>query len=319
MKNHRAQHWPAGSADSEHLITYAAERGVTLAPSSLDRRRRRHGLSGARLHVDKLGAIMDAASLLGIDCTQARATRRLSLAEGDARCVIADFTAERRRRLDRQTVTCRVPVPPRALGERANAFAGCGCPRCRDRLAVHMERYIGKLIAAPLFRDLDRQEARAEANLELIRSAETWPGGNFTGWFAARFTNRVRAIYRSRSAEERAMLSLNAESVLSDDNGGLRVALGERIPDRSVDVLRIVIWREQIAEKALERHRLLVAVSEEYTRRAASDVEAANPPVSVEQARLGRTPRCDRRPPRIQLKHGERDALTEPARRRNRR
>jgi hypothetical protein len=230
MKKHRAKHMPASSADISATIQYAAERGVTLAPNSLNHLFKRHGRSGTRLYLDKLGAIMDAAAVLGIDCTQARATRLLSLAKGDAQRVIADFTAERRRRLDRQTVTCRVSVPPRALGARTNAFAGCGCPRCLDRLAAQMKRYIGKMIAAPLFLDLDREEARAEANLELIRSAETWPGGNFTGWFAARFTNRVRTIYRYRSAEEREMLSLDAESVLSDDHGGRTVSLGSGFP-----------------------------------------------------------------------------------------
>jgi hypothetical protein len=279
-------------------IQYAAERGVTLAPSSLNRLFKRHGRRGTRLYVDKLGAIMDAASVLGIDCTQAHATRRLSLAKGDAQRVIADFTAERRRRLDRQTVTCRVSAPPRAHAERTNAFAGCGCPRCRDRLAAHMKRYIGKMIAAPLFLDLDREEARAEANLELIRSAETWPGGNFTGWFAARFTDRVRAIDRSRSAEEREMLSLDAEGVLSDDHGGRTVSLGERIPDRSVDVLRIVLWREQRAEEALARQQIMVDRCEEYTRRAASVMEAVNSPVSIQRPRLDREPQCSRDYPR---------------------
>lgn len=238
------------------MVRYAADRGVTLAPSSINGLLRRRGLGGTRDYIDKLGVIMDAASLLGTDCTQALATRRLSLAEGDAQRVIADFTAEHRRRSDRQTIACRVVVPPHALGERTNAFAGCGCPRCRDRLADHMQRYIGKMIAVPFFRDLDREEARAEANLELIRSIETWPGGNFTGWFATRFTHRVQALYRSRTADERTTLSLDAEGVLADDEGGRIVPLGERIPDRSVDVLTIVLLRERIAEAALQLRQI---------------------------------------------------------------
>jgi hypothetical protein len=127
-----------------------------------------------------------------------------------------------------------------------------------------MQRYIGKMIAAPFFRNLDREEARAEANLELIHSIETWPGGNFTGWFAARFTSRVRAIYRSRSAEERETLSLDARDVLANDEGGRIVSLGERIPDRSVDVLTIVLLRERLADAVLQLHRICAERASEY-------------------------------------------------------
>jgi hypothetical protein len=251
--------------DISDTIQYAADRGIVLAPSSIGCLFRTRGRDSTRDYVDKLGAIMDAASLLGVNCTQALATRRLSLAEGDAQRVMADFAAECRRRSDRRTITCRVIIPPRALGERANAFAGCGCQRCRDRLAGQMQRYIGKMIATSFFRGLDREEARAEANLELIQSIETWPGGNFTGWFATSFTHRVQAIYNSRSAEERAMLSLDAQDVLWDDEGGRTVPLGERVPDRSVDVLTIVLLRERFAEAALQLRQIRAERGEEYT------------------------------------------------------
>lgn len=274
MKSYNQTHTSAGSGDAQRRVAraagqsemaqYAADRGITLAPSSLGHLLRKHGHDGTRDYIDKLSGIMDAASLLGIGCTQALATRRLSLAAGDAHRVIADFTAERHRRSDRRTIACRVIVPPHTLRDRANAFAGCGCPRCRDRLAAHMQRYIGKMIAAPFFRNLDREEARAEANLELIHSIETWPGGNFTGWFAARFTRRVRKIYRSRSPKERETLSLDARDVLADDEGGRIVSLGERIPDRSVDVLTIVILRERLAEGVLELRRIRAERALEY-------------------------------------------------------
>lgn len=291
MKNREAQHTDGEvRIDVSATIQYAAEHGVTLTPSSLNRLFKSHGRDGTRLYLDKVGAIMDAASVFGMTCTQTVAIRRLSRANGDAERVIADFAGDRCRRLDRQRLSCCVAVPPRALRERTNAFAGCGCPRCRDRLAAHMKRYIERVIAAPFFRDLDREEARAEANLELVQSAETWPGGNFTGWFAARFTNRVREIYRSRSAEERAMLSLDAEAVLSDDHGGRLVSLGERIPDRSVAVIRIVIWREREAEKALARHRACVERCEEYMRSTASTGAIDEP----DRPRLERALQCRR-------------------------
>jgi|GEM_PF-5796571 len=246
-------------------VQYAADRGVLLAPSSICKLFAKHGASGTRCYIDKLASIMDAASMLGIDCTQTLAARRLSLAEGDAQCVILDFTAEHRRRSDRRTITCRVPVPPRELSARANAFAGCGCPRCGDRLATQLQHYIGKMITGSFFARLDREEARAEANLELIRSVETWPGGNFTGWFSTRFQNRVKAIYASRSAKEQEMLSLDADAVLLNDESGLGVSLGERIPDRSVDVLSIVLFRERVAEAALEQRQLRADRAKEFT------------------------------------------------------
>jgi hypothetical protein len=250
---------------TSETIRYAADRGLMFAPSSIEQHLKQRGRRGTQAYIDQLGAIMDTAAIVGADCSQTLATRRLSLAEGDARQVIADFVASHRRRLDRQTIACRVPVPPHAPRERANAFAGCGCQRCCDRLAAHMQGYIGKLVATPLFQGLDREEASAIANLELIQSLETWPGGNFTGWFAIRLKCRVLEIYRSRSAEERKLISLDAAYALADDESGRIVSLGERVPDRSIDVLIIVLLRERLAEAALQLRRTRAERSEEYT------------------------------------------------------
>jgi hypothetical protein len=258
----------AGGAETRdgvpEMVEYAADRGLTLSARTIQRLFTSRGRGETQAYIDKLALIMDAAASFGVECTQTSATRRLSLAGGDARRVIAAFAAEHRRRSDRQTIACRVQTPPRELRERANAFAGCGCLRCRDRLAVHMQRYIGKLIAAPLFRDLDRDEARAEANLELLRSIETWPGGNFTGWFAERFSNRVRSLYRSRHAAERQTVSLDADWVLAESDRGRTVPLGERIPDLTVDVIVTVLLRERVAEAELERRRLRAERGEQY-------------------------------------------------------
>jgi hypothetical protein len=263
------------------IVQYAADRGVLFAPSSIGNLFSKHGRGGTRHYIDKLGAIMDAAAVLGIDCPQTLATQRLSLAEGDERHVIADFTAEHRRRSHRRTVTCRVVVPPSALDARSNAFAGCGCPRCSDRLAAQLRPYISKMITGPFFSGLDREEARAEANLELIRSIETWPGGNFTGWFAARFQHRVQTIYASRSAEERKMLSLDASGVLADDDGGRAVPLGERIPDRSTDVLEIVLLRERVAEAALALRQRRADRGEEFRNDSLAEAESSTSPRSL--------------------------------------
>jgi len=250
----------AGGAEAHEgvveMVEYAADRGVALKPSVIREHFKKRGREGTRLYIEMLAAIMDAASILRVDCTQTRASQCLSRTDDDVQRVIAEFIAESRRRADRHPAKCRVGVPPHALRARPDAYAGCGCSRCRDRLAAHMEHYIAKMLAAPLFRDLDRDEARAEAKLELMESVDTWPGGNFTGWFAARFANRVKAIYRSRSAEEREMLSLDAAGVLANDEGGRLVPLGERIPDRSIDVLTIVILRERVAMAALALRQL---------------------------------------------------------------
>jgi hypothetical protein len=258
-------------------VQYAADRGIALAPHSIYNHFRTRGHSGTRRYIDKLGAIMDAASVLGVNCTQALATQRLSRAEENVERAIAEFKAERCRRADRQKITCRVAVPPRAPSARSNALAGCGCPRCRDRLAADMTHYISKMIASPFFIDLDREEARAEANLALIQAVDTWPGGNFTGWFATCFKRRAQAIYALRSVAERAMLSLDAEGVLSDDNGGHTVPLAERIPDRSTDVLTIVLLRERVAEAALELRRVRGERGEEFTNGLSADSESSAP------------------------------------------
>jgi hypothetical protein len=78
-------------------VQYAADRGIVLAPCSIYRHFKIRGRGGTRRHIDKLGAIMDATSALGVDCTQALAIQRLSRTEEDVERAIAEFTAERRR------------------------------------------------------------------------------------------------------------------------------------------------------------------------------------------------------------------------------
>lgn len=245
-------------------VEYAAARGVEFTAHSIYRLFLEHGRGGTFQYIDQLASIMDAVAALGLECSQTLAARRLSLLGGNTSRVIDGFAAQQRRRSDRLSVTCAVRIPPRTPRARADAFAGCGCPGCLRRLAAQLEPYIAKTIAAPYFAGLDREEARAEANLELIRSVETWPGGHFTGWFAARFQRRVQEIYRSHPPQEREMLSLDASGVLADDEGGTLVSLGERVPDRSIDVLLIVIQREQLAEKALEQRSIRVKRGEEF-------------------------------------------------------
>jgi hypothetical protein len=270
---HNACRRPAPNAiDSGHqdrgaepIARHAANRGVALTAGSIGCLTRQLGERKTAIYIDNIGKIMDAASMLGMECSQARATRRLSRAGGDVEQVIAEFAAEHRRRADRRNAPCRVPVPPHALTDRPNAFAGCGCPHCCERLASHMERYINKMIAARFFSGLDREEARGEAYLELVRSIDTWPGGNFTGWFSVRFTNRVKEIYRSRSNLERETMSLDTDMVPSHDNART-VPLAERIPDRTVDVLTIVLLRERIFWPILQLRRACAARAGEFER-----------------------------------------------------
>ncbi|HEY2718004.1 MAG TPA: hypothetical protein VGI52_00130 [Solirubrobacteraceae bacterium] len=245
-------------------VEYAAARGVEFTAHSIYRLFLERGRGETFRYIDQLAAIMDAAAALGLECSQTLAARRLSLLGGNAHRVIDGFAAQQRRRSDRLSAPCAVRIPPHTPRARADAFAGCGCPVCLRRLATQLKPYIAKTIAAPYFAGLDRDEARAEANLELIRSVETWPGGHFTGWFAARFQRRVQEIYRSHPPHEREMLSLDASGVLADGEGGSLVSLGERVPDRSIDVLLIVIQREQLAEKALEQRGIRARRGEEF-------------------------------------------------------
>jgi hypothetical protein len=248
------------------LAQYAADRGVAFAPRTIRRHVRKRGRGGMQCYIDKLAAVMDAASIMRIECSQARARQRLARAGEDARLVISGFEASVRRRADRRRVRCRVTVPPRGLRARSNAFAGCGCPHCCERLAAHMQNFIANMLTRSLFNGLDRDEARGEANLELIKSVEEWQGGsNFAGWFAARFANRVRATYKARREEERGMRSLDAEWVLADDQRGRRVALRELVPDRSTNVLTIVILLEERVERALAKRQLCLDRIEEFT------------------------------------------------------
>jgi hypothetical protein len=168
-----------------------------------------------------------------------------------------------------------------------------------------MQRYINKMISSPFFIDLDRGEARGEANLALIQAIETWPGGNFTGWFATCFKRRVQTIYASRSAAEKEMLSLDAEGVLSDDDGGRAVPLAERIPDRTKDVITIVLLRERVAEAALRLRQVRADRSEQFTDGFSEEQKLLAPSRAlrlissstdtVSKAQSARPPACNQR------------------------
>jgi hypothetical protein len=131
---------PEATVSETH--SYADRRGVTFTRQSIRSLLKRRGQAGARSYIADLGAIMDAAAIVGCDCAQTRAMRLLALAGGNAQDVVDEFSAQRRRRIDRRTARCAVPVPPRALAARSNAYAGCGCPHCLRRLAHQLERYI---------------------------------------------------------------------------------------------------------------------------------------------------------------------------------
>jgi hypothetical protein len=244
-------------------ISLAEALGVTLAAESIYALFRERGRPGTMKHIEHIAAVMDQAVLLGIRCPQSTASWKLGRAGGELVRVLDDLTDEHRRRVARLSSPCRVLVPPRGLADRANAFAGCGCLRCQDRLAFQMQPYIGKMVAAPLCAGLDRDEARAQANAELLTAVETWPGGNFTGWFSSRFRLRVRSMRAAQRERERMEISLDAPAVLADDGDGSQVPLGERIPDRTVDVATIVELRERVAEAEIARRRMRMQRAEE--------------------------------------------------------
>jgi len=244
-------------------LSLAEELGVMLKPRSIYSLIRKRGRLGATRHIEHIAAVMDHAALLGIACPQSTANWKLGRAGGDVARVLDDLTDRHRKRIARLSSPCRVLVPPRPLADRTNAFARCGCLRCQDRLAVQMQPYIGKLITAPLCAGLDRDEARAQANGELIAAIETWPGQNFSGWFSACFRLRVRSMRAVQRERERMEISLDAPVVLADDGDGSQVPLGERIPDRTVDVAKIVELRERVAEAEIARRRLRMQRAEE--------------------------------------------------------
>lgn len=263
-------------------VRYAANQGITFAPSTVSGLFGRRGKVGTRRYIDDLGAIMDAASELGVGCSQSLATARLRRAGGSAAKAVAGLRAEERRRQDRRTAPCRVVVPPREPRSRTNALAGCGCPRCQGRLAEQMQRYIARLSADWFCAHLDHEEACAMANLELIEALDAWSGGtNFAGWFGTRFERRAMKDHASRSREQQQTISLDAPSVLADDAGGRLVSLGERVPDRSCDVVIIVLMRERLVEKALERRQLLADRGEEYMARAITPIRNREAPVAT--------------------------------------
>lgn len=262
----QAPHATAGKRSKlSEAIRHADDRGVTLSDRYLARLVRRTGWQDTLRYIDKLAEIMDTAAALGIDCPQTLASRRLSLANGDAQSVVDGLSAEARRRADRERAGCNVIVPPRDWRERANAYANCGCPCCFDRLAIHMQSYI-RVVKLRLCDGLEPDEALGEAHLELAESLDRWKGGpNFPGFFGERFEKRVLNIYKSRCREEREMLSLNVEDTL-DRDGELRVSLLERVPDRSTNVLTIVLCRELCWEWLLAQHRARVDRLVEYAR-----------------------------------------------------
>lgn len=261
-------------------ISLAEALGVTLTAEYIYALFRERGRPGTMKHLEHIATVMDHAALLGIRCPQSTASWKLGRAGSDVARVLDDLSDQHRRRVARLSSPCRVLVPPRNLSDRANAFAGCGCLRCQGRLAVQMQPYIGKMVGAPLCACLDHDEARAQANDELLMAIETWPGGNFTGWFSSRFRLRVRSMRVAQKEQERMEISLDAPVVLADDGDGSQVPLGERIPDRTVDVQKIVLLRERVAEEEIARRRMRMQQVEEadpslHTSSAGDDEQLA--------------------------------------------
>lgn len=139
-------------------IRHADDRGVALSDRYLARLVRGTGWQETLRYIDKLAEIMDTAAALGIDCRQSFASRRLALADGDVQRVVDGLRVEARRRADRRRAGCGVIVPPSGWRERSNAYANCGCPRCYDRLAIHMQPYIRRLVRSRMCDGLEPDE-----------------------------------------------------------------------------------------------------------------------------------------------------------------
>jgi DNA-directed RNA polymerase specialized sigma24 family protein len=245
---------------------HAVRRGIDLEPAAIDRLVRTRGLDGAMRWIDKLHAVMAAADDLGVECDLKNASWRLSRAKGSVEAVVADLAAIQQRRVDGLTAPCGVMVPPRDWQERANAYAGCRCRPCREKLVIQMQPYIGKMLTNPFFADLD--DARSEANYELTNAIDQWPGGtNFAGWFAGFFRHRVLHTYANREPEDRTMLSLDAPAIHADDRGGRVVSLLDRLADRSVDPAPVVERKLTIEASMTEKRRDREKRVTDYERR----------------------------------------------------
>ncbi|MBB4663923.1 hypothetical protein [Conexibacter arvalis] len=248
----------------QKVSRYAAERGIELTAWTIRFYVRHRGEEGARAHIAGLANIMDAAAVLGEECSLGTALWRLSDADGDSGLAVERLVSRHQRTMARWGKRCEVAVTPRDQHEAAKARATCACRRCLDALARQLENYIGVMIRNDAaIRILDPDEARGAASEALMRAVETWPGGrSFTGWFSGVFRRHVGHIHSRRAHEEWSMLSL--DQPIGGDRLGNPVTIGDLVPDRTVDPATIVVWRETLRERFGEIRAEREARSDEY-------------------------------------------------------
>ncbi len=266
---------PDDSQEIHRLIKRAARQDVTLDATSA-RALAGLGAIAATRKLDGVCHLIRAGRTTGLELSFQEASQRIEARGGNVaeairrladahRAEIRKATSETiRYAADRGLTFAPSSIEPSLQATRATRHASLYRPA--ERHHGHCRNcWRGLLSDSRHTPPVTRRRRRPAGDRRFCRQPSTATGSTFTGWFAIRLKCRVLEIYRSRSAEERKLISLDAAYALADDESGRIVSLGERVPDRSIDVLIIVLLRERLAEKALQLRRIRAERGEEYT------------------------------------------------------
>jgi len=229
------------------LLLLARELGLELERKNAWTLRRKYGDEGARQYLRDLRRVMDAAATVGMPMTKAAAAARIRWSGGpDA--AIARIGQVQQRRRSRSTHTCRRRGPaPRDRVERQNALAGCHCRTCIADLVEDLGAYTGTVAARYAPYDMEPEDAEGEAMVALLTAIDTWPGrDSFAAFYAFKVRDHFAGV-RARASVQRRQAAV--ESLDKPLRAGEAWTLADTIPDRSIDVVTIVILRDRLARR----------------------------------------------------------------------
>jgi hypothetical protein len=265
--------------EADTLLDLAAEQGTPVSRRTARRLASRHA-HDAPEYLRGLGRVRDAASRSGMRIDAASAALRITAAEGDAQLAIERLDQRARNRRLMEAKYCRAPYRSGSRDVRIDRAARCKCRGCFYKLWEELEPYTNTLIERHRrrhCRDRDRFEVlddlRGTARQMLYEACLGWScNDGFATFYGTVLTNALNSALRVELAEIRGggARPASLEAPLFYD--GLRpVTLADRVPDRSIDPLTILLAKERLEEMDRSRRYEIEEIEQLYAVLAAHE------------------------------------------------
>jgi hypothetical protein len=253
---------------SRQLQIEAERQGFTLHDQTARAWIRTLGEDGTRQRIADIGALLAHGERCGLGLSQQQAIKQLEHSGYDlARAIerVDAHAAEHRWLAERQQQSCI----HRGRAADHNERAACACRGCFTGLYIGLEHY-GRVVVrdhnARLVERFGVDELYADHAIPaLCHAVYLWQHGHadegrgsFAAFYGGVVKNALRDVVKHYARLRRAEIPRSLDEPLVEDG----VALAERIPDRTIDVARIVVARERLREAlAAARERCEGAVA----------------------------------------------------------